>query len=87
MNYVSGIGKETAMELARAGAIVHMACRNKSKGHKVAKHIQKTTENPNIFVHEMDLSSLKSIKHFAEKFLSTDHPIHVLINNAGMSKK
>jgi NAD(P)-dependent dehydrogenase (short-subunit alcohol dehydrogenase family) len=80
----AGIGKETAKELAQAGANVHMACRNKSKGSKVAKEISKATGNPNVFVHQLDLASLKSVKLFAEKFLATNPKIDVLINNAGM---
>lgn len=63
----TGLGKETVMELARRGATVYMACRNKEKVERARREIVKETGNSNVFSRECDLSSLDSIRKFAEK--------------------
>lgn len=63
----SGIGKETVRDLARRGASVHMACRNYESCEKARQEIMSDTGNNNIFNRELDLSSLSSIRYFADK--------------------
>lgn len=63
----TGIGKETVLELARRGATVYMACRDEVRAERARQEIIKATNNPNIFYRELDLSSLDSIRKFAEK--------------------
>lgn len=65
----TGIGKETVLELARRGATVYMACRDEARAEKARKEIIKETNNENIFFRELDLSSLDSIRKFAEKLV------------------
>jgi NAD(P)-dependent dehydrogenase (short-subunit alcohol dehydrogenase family) len=72
----SGIGVETARELARVGAHVVLAVRNVAKGEAVAATMAGETE-----VRELDLASLASIRAFAGAW-SGD--LAVLINNAGI---
>jgi NAD(P)-dependent dehydrogenase (short-subunit alcohol dehydrogenase family) len=72
----SGIGVETARELARVGAHVVLAVRNVAKGEAVAATMAGETE-----VRELDLASLASIRTFADAW-SGD--LAVLINNAGI---
>ena len=83
----SGIGKVTALELARMGSHIIMVCRNKNKGMKIQRTIIDTTENPNVDLMIADLASQASIKQLAENFRSKYKKLHVLINNAGTMTK
>ncbi|XP_011849613.1 PREDICTED: retinol dehydrogenase 11 isoform X3 [Mandrillus leucophaeus] len=80
----TGIGKETAKELAQRGARVYLACRDVEKGELVAKEIQTTTGNQQVLVRTLDLSDTKSIRAFAKGFLAEEKHLHILINNAGV---
>lgn len=64
----TGIGKETAMELARRKATVYMACRDLNKCNDARKAIILETKNKNVFCRELDLASLQSIKNFVRHF-------------------
>jgi len=80
----AGIGKETAMELARKGATLYLAVRSLSRGKAVADEVKEATGNRNVFVIHLDLADLSSVRKCAEEFLSKEKHLHVLINNAGM---
>ncbi|KAI3822229.1 hypothetical protein L1987_09816 [Smallanthus sonchifolius] len=80
----SGIGAETARVLALRGVRVIMAVRNTEKGTKVKEMILKETPDAKVDVMELDLSSMASVRDFADKYLSASLPLHVLINNAGV---
>ncbi|XP_020032102.1 retinol dehydrogenase 11 [Castor canadensis] len=80
----SGIGKETAKDLAQRGARVYLACRDVQKGELVAKEIQAMTGNQQVLARKLDLSDTKSIRAFAKDFLAEEKHLHILINNAGV---
>ena len=80
----TGIGKETARQIADLGANVIMVCRNQEKGEQAKEEIIQATDNENIELLICDLASLKDVKRFAEEFLQTHANLHVLINNAGV---
>ncbi|XP_045421200.1 retinol dehydrogenase 11 isoform X1 [Lemur catta] len=80
----TGIGKETAKELAQRGARVYLACRDVQKGELVAREIQTMTGNEQVLVRKLDLSDTKSIRAFAQDFLAEEKHLHILINNAGV---
>lgn len=80
----TGIGKETALGLARHGVQVILACRNMQKAAEARDDIIAATGNPDIRCMQLDLSSFKSIRTFADEFLATGSPLHILINNAGV---
>ncbi|XP_022361141.1 retinol dehydrogenase 12 [Enhydra lutris kenyoni] len=80
----TGIGKETAKELARRGARVYIACRDVLKGESAASEIRADTKNSQVLVRKLDLSDTKSIRAFAEGFLAEEKQLHILINNAGV---
>lgn len=61
----TGIGKETALEIARRGGTVYMACRDMNRCEKARKEIVQETNNQNVFSRLLDLSSLDSIREFA----------------------
>ena len=80
----SGIGKETAVDLARRGARVIIGCRNLQKGKEALKEIKERSGNSNVFLEELDLASLESVRTFADKILNLESRVDVLINNAGV---
>ncbi|KAK0054882.1 retinol dehydrogenase 12 [Biomphalaria pfeifferi] len=80
----TGIGKETAKEMARRGGRVIMACRDLDKANQAKDEIIKETENHKIFVHKLDLASFKSIREFCKTFNATEERLDILINNAGI---
>ncbi|XP_030071388.1 retinol dehydrogenase 12 isoform X2 [Microcaecilia unicolor] len=80
----TGIGKETARDLAQRGARVIVACRDILKGEAAACEIRATTGNEQVVVRKLDLADTKSIKEFAEKIQQEEKQIHILINNAGV---
>ncbi|XP_055022970.1 DHRS-12_like_SDR_c-like domain-containing protein isoform X1 [Boleophthalmus pectinirostris] len=79
----SGIGKATAMGIAKRGGTVHMVCRNKDKAEEARADIVKETGNKEIYVHILDLSETKKVWEFAESFKRKYKTLNVLINNAG----
>ncbi|NWX76990.1 RDH12 dehydrogenase, partial [Alca torda] len=79
----TGIGKETARDLARRGKVI-VACRDIAKGEAAASEIRAETGNQQVIVKKLDLADTKSIREFAEKFLAEEKELHILINNAGV---
>ena len=79
----AGIGKETALQLAKRGARIILACRDTVKAEEAAKEIREKSGNGNIVVRALDLSSLASVKQFAKNLISEEEQIDILINNAG----
>ncbi|NXG45601.1 RDH12 dehydrogenase, partial [Psilopogon haemacephalus] len=79
----TGIGKETARDLARRGKVI-VACRDVAKAEAAASEIRAETGNQQVLVKKLDLADTKSIREFAEKFLAEEKELHILINNAGV---
>ena len=79
----SGIGKVTALELARMGATVVMVCRDKAKGEKTAGEIVSSTGNRSVHLLVGDMSSQRDILDVVKKFEEQFDSLHVLVNNAG----
>ncbi len=80
----SGIGKETALELARMGATIILPARNLELAASVKKEIIDKTGNVNIDIMPCDLVSFDSIRSFAKTFLAKYDRLHILVNNAGI---
>lgn len=81
----SGMGKETARELARMGAGVILGCRSIERGEAAANEITATTGNNSVAVMAVDLSSLASVQAFARAFYDRFSTLDVLVNNAAVS--
>ncbi|KAA0704777.1 Retinol dehydrogenase 12 [Triplophysa tibetana] len=62
----TGIGKETARDMARRGARVIMACRDLEKAEAARKELMEDSGNQNVVANKLDLSDTKSIRAFAE---------------------
>jgi retinol dehydrogenase-12 len=80
-----GIGLATATALARDGGRVFIACRTLAKGEAAVTRIKAETGSADVFLLPLDLASLASVEACAEAFLARDEPLHVLVNNAGIS--
>jgi NAD(P)-dependent dehydrogenase (short-subunit alcohol dehydrogenase family) len=80
----SGLGLVTARELARAGANVVLACRNLAKGEAARRQIEAAAPGAPLELEELDLSSLESVRAFAERFRGRHDRLDLLINNAGV---
>jgi NAD(P)-dependent dehydrogenase (short-subunit alcohol dehydrogenase family) len=74
----AGIGLETTKVLSTAGATVIVPARSIEKVKKSLKGIA------NVELEDMDLMNPVSIDLFAERFLASGRPLHLLINNAGI---
>src|SRR5580698_8914450 len=79
----SGIGYYTALELARAGAQVIVACRNEAKGRTATANINAVAPGLAVF-EKLDLSSLASVRDFAARVKETHGKLDILVNNAGV---
>jgi retinol dehydrogenase-14 len=81
----SGMGKVTALELAKKGATVILVCRNKQLGEAAKAGIIAQSGNINVDLLIADLSSQKSIRQFVQDFKSKYDHLDVLVNNAGLA--
>ena len=81
----SGIGRCTALELARNGAHVFIACRSKDKAQTVIDEFSTFPMIGKIEYISLDLSDFASIRECAKTFISKELPLHILINNAGIA--
>ena len=81
----TGIGKVTALELARAGAHVVLACRSKDKASAAMAEIEAQVEGAQLTFLALDLGSLSSVRAAVARFEALDLPLHVLVNNAGLA--
>uniref|UniRef100_A0A8C9R801 NADP-retinol dehydrogenase n=1 Tax=Scleropages formosus TaxID=113540 RepID=A0A8C9R801_SCLFO len=80
----TGIGKETARNLAARGARVILACRSVEKGEAAAAEIRSKVSGAQVEVRELDLADTCSIRAFAQQFLKEVSHLHILISNAGV---
>jgi len=64
----SGIGKETALALAKMDAAIVMVVRNRERGEKAKIEIVSQSGNKSVDLMVCDLSLMNSIRHFAEEF-------------------
>jgi NAD(P)-dependent dehydrogenase (short-subunit alcohol dehydrogenase family) len=83
----SGIGKATAITLAKMRATVVMLCRSKERGEKAQQEIIQQTKNKNVDLLICDLASQDAIHKFVSNFKNKYQNLHVLINNAGVMLK
>lgn len=79
----SGLGLETAKDLACRGAKVILACRSVRRATAAKEEIIKASGNTDIHFRQLDLASLRSVKDFCDEIYKTEKRVDVLINNAG----
>lgn len=80
----NGIGRVTAVELARMGAELFLIYRSKARADETVAEIRSKTGNDNVHLIHADLGSQKQVRAAAAEFMATGRPLHVLVNNAGL---
>lgn len=80
----SGIGYEAALQFARKGARVVLACRDAGKADAACAAIRAAHPAAAVEAMTLDLASLASVRAFAAAFLEAHRELHVLCNNAGV---
>ena len=80
----AGIGKATAIALAKEGHTIIIACRNESKAQEAVTDIKTTTKNKAIHYLLCDLASFESVKNCAAAYRQQFGQLDILINNAGL---
>nr|CAB3491117.1 unnamed protein product [Digitaria exilis] len=75
----NGIGKETARVLALRGAEVIIPARTMESGLKVKESLAEQVPSSKLHVMEMDLSSLSSVRNFAQSFNSSYERLNILM--------
>lgn len=79
-----GMGREITLALAKEGFQIIMACKEPDKARTVCDKIKKESGNERIEIRQIDLSSLASVRSFADKLLAEGRPVSRLMNNAGV---
>lgn len=83
----SGIGLETARELARLGSMVVLACRNAEAAARAADDIRRGTPDAMLRIVSLDLADLSSVSRAADEILSVgDGRLDLLVNNGGVMR-
>ncbi|KAM9410643.1 retinol dehydrogenase 11 [Pholidichthys leucotaenia] len=80
----TGIGKETALDMAQRGARVILACRDMTRARIAADEIRQKSGNGNVVVKKLDLASLQSVRDLAKDVEENEERLDILINNAGI---
>ncbi len=79
-----GLGFETALALAGAGAEIVLASRNETKGAAALTKIRAAHPGAIVRFELLDLASLRSVATFADRLLAADRGIGLLVNNAAV---
>lgn len=80
----AGLGFETALELARGGASVVMACRSMERAQKAQSELLERVPAGTTTILPLDVSEPESIRAFARALAGRGDRLDVLINNAGI---
>ncbi|MGE0179325.1 MAG: SDR family NAD(P)-dependent oxidoreductase, partial [Sphingomonas sp.] len=80
----SGLGYETALALAGAGAETIVAARSRDKGEAAVARIEAVHPRATARFEPLDLGSLASVSAFAERIAAAHGRLDILVNNAGV---
>ena len=80
----SGLGYETALALAAAGAEVVLAARHVTRGAEAVARIRAAQPQANVRFMPLDLTVLASVRDWAERLGAEERAVDLLINNAGV---
>lgn len=78
----SGIGKAAAIQLAKLGATVIMACRSAERGAQALDEVCRLSNSEKVALMLVDLASQASIRQFVEEYKAKHQRLDVLIHNA-----
>ena len=80
----SGLGLETARQLAAHGATVVLAVRSLERGAAAIDDIRATVPGARLEIEQLDLASLASVRRAADALRGSHDRIDLLVNNAGV---
>ncbi|KAI4462304.1 phosphatidylinositol-glycan biosynthesis class f protein-related [Holotrichia oblita] len=80
----TGLGYVTALDLAKRGARVILACRNKDRAGKAMRKIIAATANEDVVYKLVDFASLQSVRNFSKDINENEDRLDILVNNAGI---
>ena len=80
----SGLGYETALELARHGADVVLACRDERRGTDALERMRADAPGASLELSLLDLADLASVRKFAEAYAGERDHLDILVDNAGV---
>jgi NAD(P)-dependent dehydrogenase (short-subunit alcohol dehydrogenase family) len=80
----SGLGFETTLALARAGAHVVLACRDQARGGDALDRVRQAVPAADVRLDRLDLADLASVRKFAADFSAEHDGLDILVNNAGV---
>jgi NAD(P)-dependent dehydrogenase (short-subunit alcohol dehydrogenase family) len=81
----SGLGKATALALAKMGAAVVMLCRDQTRGSAALEEVKQQTGSSRVELLLGDLGSQRSVREAAAEFKRRYQRLDALINNAGVN--
>lgn len=81
----TGIGRATAVALARDGGRVYITARSAAAGEAAVSAVKAASGSGTVWLLPLDLASLASVRACAASFLQRDEPLHGLLNNAGVA--
>jgi NAD(P)-dependent dehydrogenase (short-subunit alcohol dehydrogenase family) len=79
-----GLGYQTGLALARAGARVVITGRDQARGLTAAATMQSEAANGPVVYRHLDLASQRSVTSWADRHAATGKPCHILVDNAGV---
>ena len=80
----SGLGYQTVLRLARKGAHVLLAARDRTRGQAALERLAAEAPGSHIELAQLDLADLASVERFSAGFLASGQELDVLVNNAGV---
>lgn len=80
----SGVGYETALALAKKDIEVVLACRNIKKAEEAKSEILNQYAKARVNIMNVDMSSLRQVREFADQCQEKYQKLDLLINNAGI---
>ena len=80
----SGLGKATAIGLARLGADVHLVVRDVGMGESAAAELSAAVPDASVSVWRCDVSDLDDVERFATEYAGAVPRLDVLVHNAGV---
>ena len=80
----AGMGKATAITLAKLGMEVVMLCRSPARGEAALQEVKEKSGSSNVSLMMCDLSDMADIQRFCKAFMKQHPVLDVLVNNAGV---